>query len=88
MNCERCGIEIDERTIDRRKGRGILDQRCSDCRVKQLKEYLRAFSAGKEIERLTIINWLEEVEQIDAFGDTDVAGIINALKEEIHKRRD
>jgi hypothetical protein len=56
--------------------------------MKQLKEYLRAFSAGKEIERLTIINWLEEVEQIDAFGDTDVAGIINALKEEIHKRRD
>jgi hypothetical protein len=38
MNCERCGIEIDERTIDRRKGRGILDQRCSDCRVKQLNE--------------------------------------------------
>jgi hypothetical protein len=38
MNCERCGIEIDERTIERRKGRGILDQRCSDCRVKQLNE--------------------------------------------------
>jgi hypothetical protein len=56
--------------------------------MKLLKEYLRAFNAGKEIERLTIINWLEEVEQIDAFGDTDVKGIIEALKEEIHKRRD
>jgi hypothetical protein len=56
--------------------------------MKQLKEYLRAFSAGKEIERLTIINWLEEIEQIDQFGDTHVQGIINALKEEIHKRRD
>jgi hypothetical protein len=56
--------------------------------MKTIKEYIRAFNHGKEIERLTIINWLEEVEQIDAFGDTDVAGIINALKEEIHKRRD
>lgn len=56
--------------------------------MRQLKEYLRALNHGKELERLTIINWLEEVEQIDAFGDTDVAGIIAALKEEIHKRRD
>jgi hypothetical protein len=56
--------------------------------MKLLKEYLRALNHGKELERLTIINWLEEVEQIDAFGDTDVKGIIEALKEEIHKRRD
>jgi hypothetical protein len=56
--------------------------------MKQIKEYIRALNHGKEIERLTIINWLEEVEQIDAFGETDVAGIIEALKEEIHKRRD
>jgi hypothetical protein len=56
--------------------------------MKMLKEYLRAFNQGKEIERLTIINWLEEVDEIDAFGDTDVKGIIEALKEEIHKRRD
>jgi hypothetical protein len=56
--------------------------------MKQLKDYLRALNHGKELERLTIINWLEEVDQIDEFGDTDVAGIIEALKEEIHKRRD
>ena len=56
--------------------------------MKQLREYLRALNHGKELERLTIINWLEEVDQIDAFGDTDVKGIIEALKEEIHKRRD
>jgi hypothetical protein len=56
--------------------------------MKQLKQYLRALNHGKELERLTIINWLEEVEQIDAFEDTDVKGIIEALKEEIHKRRD
>jgi hypothetical protein len=56
--------------------------------MKQIKEYIRALTHGKELERLTIINWLEEVEQIDAFGDTDVKGIIEALKEEIHKRRD
>ena len=56
--------------------------------MKQLNEYLRALNHGKELERLTIINWLEEVKEIDAFGDTDVAGIVEALKEEIHKRRD
>jgi hypothetical protein len=56
--------------------------------MKQLKDYLKALNHGKELERLTIINWLEEVKEIDAFGDTDVAGIIEALKEEIHKRRD
>ncbi len=56
--------------------------------MKAIKEYIRALNHGKELERLTIINWLEEVEQIDAFGDTDVKGIIEALKEEIHKRRD
>ena len=56
--------------------------------MKARKEYLRALNHGKELERLTIINWLEEVTEIDAFGDTDVAGIIEALKEEIHKRRD
>jgi hypothetical protein len=56
--------------------------------MRALAAYLRALNHGKELERLTIINWLEEVEQIDAFGDTDVKGIIEALKEEIHKRRD
>jgi len=56
--------------------------------MRALAAYLRALNHGKELERLTIINWLEEVDQIDAFGDTDVKGIIEALKEEIHKRRD
>jgi hypothetical protein len=56
--------------------------------MNQLKDYLRALNHGKELERLTIINWLEEVKEIDAFGDTEVAGIVEALKEEIHKRRD
>jgi hypothetical protein len=56
--------------------------------MRALAAYLRALNHGKELERLTIINWLEEVKEIDAFGDTDVAGIIEALKEEIHKRRD
>ena len=56
--------------------------------MKLLKEYLRAFNAGKEIERLTIINWLEEIEQIDDYGQTEYRAIIEALKEEIHNRRD
>jgi len=38
MNCERCGIEINELTIETRKRRGIEDRRCSDCRVKELHE--------------------------------------------------
>ena len=56
--------------------------------MKTLKDYLKAFNQGKEIERLTIINWLEEVELIDDYGQTEYRAIIEALKEEIHKRRD
>jgi hypothetical protein len=56
--------------------------------MKQLKEYIRALNHGKELERLTIIKWLEEVEQIDEYGETHYSAIIDALKEEIHKRRD
>jgi hypothetical protein len=56
--------------------------------MKQLKEYLKAFNAGKEIERLTIINWLEEVEQLEYYDEHHFRAIIEALKEEIHKRRD
>lgn len=32
MNCERCGIELSETTIEKRKSRGIYDGRCFDCR--------------------------------------------------------
>jgi hypothetical protein len=56
--------------------------------MKLLKEYLRAFNAGKEIERLTIINWLEEVEQLEYYDEHHYRAIIDSLKEEIHKRRD
>jgi hypothetical protein len=56
--------------------------------MKALKEYIRALNHGKELERLTIIKWLEEVEQIDEYGETHYSAIIDALKEEIHKRRD
>jgi hypothetical protein len=38
MNCERCGIEVDERTIQIRRRRGKNDERCSDCRVQHLYE--------------------------------------------------
>jgi hypothetical protein len=56
--------------------------------MKQLKDYLKAFNAGKEIERLTIINWLEDVEQLEDYDEFHFRAIIWALKEEIHKRRD
>ena len=56
--------------------------------MKQLMDYIRALNHGKELERLTIINWLEEVEHIDDYGQTEYRAIIDALKEEIHKRRD
>jgi hypothetical protein len=56
--------------------------------MKALAQYLRALNHGKELERLTIINWLEEIEQIDDYGQTEYRAIIDALKEEIHKRRD
>jgi hypothetical protein len=32
MNCTRCGIEISEGAIERRKARGTFDGRCQDCR--------------------------------------------------------
>lgn len=56
--------------------------------MKTLAQYLRALNHGKELERLTIINWLEEIELIDEYGQTEYRAIIDALKEEIHKRRD
>jgi hypothetical protein len=56
--------------------------------MKALAQYLRGLNHGKELERLTIINWLEEIEQIDDYGQTEYRAIIDALKEEIHKRRD
>jgi hypothetical protein len=56
--------------------------------MRALAAYLRALNHGKELERLTIINWLEEVEQIDDYGQTEYRALIDALKEEIHKRRD
>jgi hypothetical protein len=56
--------------------------------MKSLKQYIRALNHGKQLERLTIIKWLEEVELIDDYGQTEYRAIIDALKEEIHKRRD
>ena len=56
--------------------------------MKQLMDYIRALNHGKKLERLTIINWLEEIEQIDDYGQTEYRAIIDSLKEEIHKRRD
>lgn len=38
MNCARCGIEVSESTIERRRARGITDARCSDCRVRRMNE--------------------------------------------------
>jgi hypothetical protein len=38
MNCERCGIQVEEKTIERRRRRGQIDKRCSDCRVKEYQE--------------------------------------------------
>ncbi len=32
MNCERCGMEVSEAAIERRKARGTYDGLCSDCR--------------------------------------------------------
>jgi hypothetical protein len=32
MNCNRCGIEISESAVERRKARGTFDGRCHDCR--------------------------------------------------------
>ena len=56
--------------------------------MKQLMDYIRALNHGKKLERLTIINWLEEVEQLEYYDEHHYRAIIDSLKEEIHKRRD
>jgi hypothetical protein len=33
MNCNRCGIEISESAVERRRARGTYDGKCSDCRI-------------------------------------------------------
>ena len=32
MNCERCGMEVSEAAVERRKARGTYDGMCADCR--------------------------------------------------------
>ena len=32
MNCNRCGMELSEGSVERRKARGTYDGRCPDCR--------------------------------------------------------
>ena len=32
MNCERCGMNVSEAAIERRKARGTYDGKCADCR--------------------------------------------------------
>lgn len=38
MDCERCGIYIEETVIAKRVGRAIYDKRCRDCRAKPARE--------------------------------------------------
>ena len=38
MECDRCGIELSEQAIEKRKSRGIYDGRCFDCRANPARE--------------------------------------------------
>jgi hypothetical protein len=38
MNCERCGIQIDIKIIDKRVSRGNNNRNCSDCNAKPTKK--------------------------------------------------
>jgi hypothetical protein len=38
VNCNRCGIEVSEAAIERRKARGTYDGKCADCRNGQANE--------------------------------------------------
>ena len=33
MNCERCGMEVSEGAVERRKARGTYNGLCQDCRI-------------------------------------------------------
>lgn len=38
MNCERCGIWIEESIIQKREARGVIDHLCRDCKAKPTRE--------------------------------------------------
>lgn len=38
MECNRCGIELSEKVVEKRKARGIYDGRCFDCRSNPARE--------------------------------------------------
>jgi hypothetical protein len=38
MDCERCGINVSEAAVERRKARGTYDGKCADCRNGQANE--------------------------------------------------
>lgn len=38
MECNRCGIELSESLIEKRRARGIYDGRCFDCRSNPARE--------------------------------------------------
>lgn len=64
MNCERCGIEIDEATILRRKYRGDENKTCLDCRMKPAKRVKK--------DKMFCIPWAGQVD--DDFNPLDNKG--------------
>lgn len=55
-----------------------------------MKNYKEGLEVGKELERLTIIYWLETLDHNESWLEkgNEVESIIEALKEELHKERD
>jgi hypothetical protein len=41
MNCNRCGIEISEKVVEKRQARGVFDGRCSDCRISKPQKQIK-----------------------------------------------
>jgi len=54
-----------------------------------MKPYQKALNQGKELERLTIIHWLESLDQNESWLDktNELQSIVDALKEQLHKDR-
>lgn len=71
MNCERCGIWIEESVIYKREARGVTDHLCKDCNAKPARE------VKYNNERCSA--WWGEVDEdwnpIDAYGRPYLPGI-------------
>lgn len=55
-----------------------------------MNDYRKGLEHGKELERLTIIHWLESLDELESWLEPgeELKSLLDAIKEEIYRRRD